>query len=83
MKYQDFRDDVNLTDAAALYTAKHGGSFFGDEPGGGLVYETEDGEIVCTPPEGEDAAQILRDLQNGKPLPEVWPEQKFDPDNAY
>lgn len=83
MRYQDFRADTKLTAATAVYTAKHGGGFFGDEPGGGLVYETEDGEATYTPPEGADAVQVLQDLQSGKPLPELWPEQEFDPDNVY
>ena len=83
MLYQDFRADEKLTAAAAVYTAKHGGSFFGDEPGGGLVYEQEDGEVAYIPPEGTDAAQILQDLQSGKPLPELWPELVYDPDFLY
>lgn len=83
MLYQDFRADEKLTAAAAVYTAKHGGGFFGNEPDGGLVYETEDGEAAHTPPEGADAAQVLRDLQSGRPLPELWPELEYDPDNVY
>ena len=83
MVYQDFRADEKLTAAAAVYTAKHGGGFFGDEPGGGLVYEQEDGEAAYIPPEGADAAQVLRDLQSGKPLPELWPELVYDPNCVY
>ena len=83
MQYQDFRADEKLTAAAAVYTAKNGGGFFGDEPGGGLVYETEDGEATYTPPEAADAARVLQDLQSGKPLSELWPEQEFDPNNVY
>jgi len=48
-----------------------------------LVYEQEDGEVAYIPPEGTDAAQILQDLQSGKPLPELWPELVYDPDLLY
>lgn len=72
-----------MTAAAAVYTAQHGGDFYGGEPGGGLVYEQEDGEAAYIPPEGADAAQVLQDLRSGKPLPELWPELEYDPDNVY
>ena len=55
MRYQDFRADERLTAAAAVYTAQHGGGFYGGEPDGGLVYELEDGEAAYIPPEGADA----------------------------
>lgn len=83
MQYQDFRSDEKLTAAAAVYTAKHGGGFFGGEPDGGLIYEPEDGDAAYTPPDDADAAQVLKDLQSDKPLSELWPEQEFDPDNVY
>ena len=82
MRYQDFRTDEKLTAAAAVYTAQHGGGFYGGEPDG-LVYEPEDGEAAYIPPEGADAAQVLQDLRSGKPLPELWPELEYDPDNVY
>ena len=77
MRYQDFRTDEKLTAAAAVYTAQHGGGFYGG------VYEPEDGEAAYIPPEGADAAQVLQDLRSGKPLPELWPELEYDPDNVY
>lgn len=83
MLYQYFRADEELTAAAAVYTAQHGGGFYGGEPDGGLVYEPEDGEAAYIPPEGVDTTKVLQDLQSGKPLPELWPEQELDPDNVY
>lgn len=83
MRYQDFRADERLAAAAAVYTARHGGSFFGGEPDGGLMYEPEDGEATHTPPEGAGTAQVLQDLRSGKPLSELWPEPEYDLDNVY
>lgn len=81
MRYQDFRKDPKLRTAADVYVDKYGGGFFGGEPDGGLFYETEDGEVACQSP--ADAAQVLRDLQSGKPLPELWPELEYDPELDY
>ena len=47
------------------------------------MYEPEDGEAAYIPPEGADAAQVLQDLRSGKPIPELWPELEYDPDNVY
>lgn len=81
MRYQDFRKDPELWTAADIYADKYGGGFFGGEPDGGLLYETGDGETVCESP--ADAAQVLRDLRSGKRLPELWPEQEYDPKLEY
>ena len=83
MLYQNFKANEKLTAAAAVYTAQHGGGFYGGEPDGGLMYEPEDGEAAYIPPEGADAAQVLQDLRSGKQLPELWPELEYDPDNVY
>ena len=29
------------------------------------------------------ASQVLQDLRSGKPIPELWPELEYDPDNVY
>lgn len=83
MEYPAFMEDKRLQEAAVVYKAKHGGHFGGGEPDGGLVYETEDGETACVPPDGATADQVLRDLKSGKPLPELWPELVYDPDLLY
>ncbi len=81
MNYQDFQDDPRIAAAARAYLDKYGGIFLDGEPDGGLFYETEDGEVACQSP--ADAAQVLRDLQGGKPLPELWPELEYDPELDY
>ena len=83
MEYPAFMEDKRLQEAADAYKAKHGGHFGGGEPDGGLVYETEDGETACVPPDSATADQVLRDLKSGKLLPEIWPELKYDPDLLY
>lgn len=83
MEYPDFIADKRLQEAAEAYKAKFGGHFGGGEPDGGLVYETDDGEVACVPPEDATADQVLQDLKSGKPLPELWPELVYDPDCVY
>lgn len=83
VQYWDFIADKRLQGAAEAYKAKFGGHFFWEEPDGGLVYETDDGEVACVLPEGTTADQVLRDLKSGKPLPELWPELEYDPDCVY
>lgn len=83
MMYQDFTSNPELISAASAYTAKYGGHFGGGEPGGELMYETDDGEMAYVPPEGATAAQVLQDLQSGKALSELWPELVYDPDLIY
>lgn len=81
MNYPEFANNKEILAAAEDYKERFGGHFGGAEPGDLLMYETEDGEAAYTPPEGADAAQVLRDLQSGKPLSELWPELE-DPDEG-
>ena len=83
MEYPAFMADKRLQEAADAYKDKYGGRFGGGEPDGGLMYETEDGETACVPPDGATTDQVLKDLKSGKPLPELWPELEYDPDLLY
>lgn len=83
MLYQNFSANEELTAAAEAYKAKYGGHFGGGEPDGGLIYETEDGEMACVPPDGATADQVLQAIKSGTPLPELWPELEYDSDNVY
>lgn len=83
MEYPDFIADEKLTAAATVYKAKFGGRFGGGEPDGGLVYLTADGETACVPPEGATVDQVLQDIKSGRPLTELWPELKYEPDLLY
>ena len=83
VEYPDFIADKRLQEAAEAYKAKFGGRFGGEEPGVRLVYETDDGEMACVPPDGATADQVLQDLQSGEPLPKLWPELVYDPDCVY
>lgn len=83
MEYPDFIADKKLIAAADAYQAEYGGRFGGGEPDGGLVYETDDGEIACVPPEGATVDQVLKDLKSGRPLTELWPELEYDPNCVY
>lgn len=83
MTLSEFDKNKELQEATNAYAEKHGGHFFWEEPDGGLVYETDDGEVACVLPEGATADQVLKDLKSGKPLPELWPELEYDPDCVY
>lgn len=75
--------DKRLQEAADAYKVKYGGHFGGGEPDGGLVYLTADGETACVPPEGATVDQVLQDIKSGRPLTELWPELKYEPDLLY
>jgi len=83
MTLSEFDKNKELQEATKVYAEKHGGHFFWGEPDGDLVYETDDGEVACVPPDGATADQVLQDLKSGKPLPELWPELEYDPDLLY
>lgn len=83
MKYVDFLNSKPAQKAAEAFTASHGGRFVGEEPGDRLVYSMEDGEAAYTPPEGSTVDSVLRELQSGKPLPDLWPELEYDPALEY
>ncbi len=69
--------------AAEAYVTKHGGQFGCAEPSDRLMYETEDGEFACTPPDGATPETVLHDLQSGKPLTNLWPELVYVPELDY
>lgn len=59
-----------LQEAVTAYAEKNGGSFFWEEPGGGFVYELED--AAFSPPADATVDQVLKDLQGGKLIPDIW-----------
>lgn len=80
----EYFNSKELQEAATAYAEKNGGHFFWGEPGGGFVYELE--EDAFSPPADATADQVLKDLQSGKPLPELWTkldELDIDPDILY
>lgn len=80
----EYFNSKELQNAADAYAEKNGGHFFWEEPSGGFVYELE--EDAFSPPADATADQVLKDLQSGKPLPELWTkmdELDIDPDILY
>lgn len=70
MTLLEYSNSKQVQDAATAYAERHGGSFFWEEPGGGFVYELE--EDVFSPPADATIDQVLKDLQGGKLIPDIW-----------
>lgn len=83
MTYPDFLNNAPVQKAAEAFVARYGGRFACDEPGDRLMYVSADGEAVHTPPDGATPEQVLKDLQSGKQLTELWPELEYDPAIDY
>lgn len=83
MTNADFLNSARIQRAADAYAEANGGLFVCEEPGDRLVYETEDGGHAYTPPDGATPEQVLKDLQSGKQLTELWPELEYDPAIDY
>jgi len=70
MTLLEYSNSKQVQDATTAYAERHGGSFFWEEPGGGLVYELE--EDAFSPPADATVDQVLKDLQSGKLIPDIW-----------
>lgn len=70
MTLLEYSNSKQVQDTATAYAERHGGSFFWEEPGGGFVYELE--EDTFSPPADATVDQVLKDLQGGKLIPDIW-----------
>lgn len=70
MTLLEYSNSKLVQDAATAYAERHGGSFFWEEPGGGFVYELE--EDTFSPPADATVDQVLKDLQGGKLIHDIW-----------
>lgn len=66
----EYFNSKELQEAARAYAQKNGGGFFWGDPGGGYVYELEDD--AYSPPADATVDQVLKDLQSGKLIPDIW-----------
>ena len=61
MTLLEYSNSKQVQDAATAYAERHGGGF---------VYELE--EDTFSPPADATVDQVLKDLQGGKLIPDIW-----------